>query len=120
MVKRTGPTNNVLRKLIVDLEILGRKKKVNLWKRISFDLNKPTRERREVNITTINRTIKKGEIALVPGKVLSDGELTNKVTVAAFRFSEKARDKINKNGKAISIQELIKENPEGKKVRIIG
>ena len=60
------------------------------------------------------------EIALVPGKVLSDGELTKKMTIAAFQFSKEAMNKINKKGKAITIKELIKENPKGKNVRIIG
>ncbi len=120
MVKRTGPTNKVLRKLIIDLENLGRKQKVPLWKRIATELNKPTRERRVVNISKIDRYTKKDEIALVPGKILSEGELTKKLTIAGFNFSEKAFEKINKSGKAITIEQLIKENPKGKKVRIIG
>ena len=34
--------------------------------------------------------------------------------------SKEAKEKINKTGKAITIKELIKENPKGSKVRIIG
>jgi len=48
------------------------------------------------------------------------GELNKNVTVAGWRFSKSAEEKINRKGKAITIQELMKQNPEGKKVRIIG
>ena len=120
MVKRTGPTTLALQELIRDLKILSIKEKINLWSRIAKDLERPTRIRRSVNITRINRYTKNNETALVPGKVLSDWELNKKLTIAAYQFSEKAREKINKSGKAISITELMKENPKGSKVRIIG
>jgi large subunit ribosomal protein L18e len=120
MVKRTGTTNLTLKKLIADLKSISTREKAPIWRRIAEDLEKSTRQRREVNISKIDKYIKEGETAIVPGKILSEGELTKKVTVAAFRFSEKAKEKIAKTGKAISIQELLKENPKGKKVRILG
>ncbi len=120
MAKRTGTTNLELKKLIADLRSLSTKEKVNLWKRIADDLTKPTRKRREISISKINKHLQDGEIALVPGKVLSHGELTKKATVAAFRFSESAKEKINKVGKAITLQQLMKDNPKAKKVRILG
>jgi len=117
MVKRTGPTNLELKNLIKSLKKLSAKENVNIWKRISKDLERPTRQRRKVNIYKINKHIKEGETAIIPGKVLSLGELNKKVTVAAYQFSDAARNKIEK---AISIQGLMKSNPKGKKVRIIG
>jgi len=119
-MKKTGPTNPNMKKLIADLHSLATKEKLKMWKRIAEELKKPTRSRREVNIERINRSTKKDETIIVPGKVLSKGELNHNVKVAAWKFSEAAKQKINKSGKAISIQELIKENPKGKKVRIIG
>lgn len=118
-MRKTGPTNPSMRKLIAELRSLGTKEKVKMWKRIADELEKPTRQRREVNIERIKRATKKDETIIVPGKVLSKGELSHNVKVAAWKFSEAAKTKINKIGKAISIQELIKENPKGKKVRII-
>ncbi len=120
MANRTGPTNKTLSNLIVELNDLGKKENVNLWKRVAYDLKKPARQRRKVNLYKIDKYTKKDEIALIPGKVLSLGELSKETTIAAFQFSDVAREKINKKGKAISIQELIKQNPKGKKVRIIG
>ena len=116
MVKRTGTQLRTLKELIVNLQ----KTKLPIWKRVASDLEKPTRTRREVNLYTINKTIRDGETAVVPGKVLAIGEFNKKTTVAAFRFSAEAKEKINKTGKAISIAELVKQNPKGSKVRIIG
>ncbi len=120
MVKRTGPTNPILKELVQELRILSYKEKAPLWKRLADDLEKPSRQRRSANIWKIDKYTNDKEIALVPGKVLSDGELTKKMTIAAFQFSKEAMNKINKKGKAITIKELIKENPKGKNVRIIG
>ena len=69
-MKKSGPTNNVLKNLIVELKTLSIKNKVPLWKRIALELEKPARMRRQVNIARINQHIKDGETAIVPGKVL--------------------------------------------------
>ena len=120
MVKRTGPTNLALRALIKDLKKTSKENKVKIWRRVAEDLLKPSRQRRMVNVGHINKKIKDGEIALVPGKVLSEGILNKKVTVAAFQFSDSAKNKINKIGKALTLKQLLKENPKGSKVRILG
>ena len=117
MVKRTGSTDMHLRNLIRDLKILGTKENVKLWKRIAEDLSKPTRQRREVNVLRINQHAKAGETVIVPGKVLAEGTLDKKVTVAAWKFSDAAKAKISK---AMTIRQLMKDNPKGKKVRILG
>lgn len=119
-MKPTGPTNPYLKDLINELRELSRQENVNIWNRIANDLEKPTRQRRSVNVYKIDKYTRDDETAIVPGKVLSIGKLNKKIKVAAFQFSEQAREKINSVGKAISIKELIKENPKGKRVRIIG
>ena len=112
--------NAQLQTLVSSLKRLGIEQQCKLWKRIALDLERPTRIRRMVNVYKIDRYAKEGDVILVPGKVCGDGELTKKVTVAAYQFSDSARAKINVNGKAVSIQELMKENPKAQKVRIIG
>lgn len=121
MIKmRTGPTNQVLKELIERLNEIAVEKKAPLWKRIAKDLSKSSRNRRIVNIYKLNKFTKDNETVVVPGKVLSLGELDHKLTVAAFSFSGSAMEKINKNGKAITITELMKEDPKGKNIRILG
>jgi len=79
------------------------------------------RKRVAVNISRINRYTLKNETVAVPGKVLGAGELDHPVTVAAFAFSETAKQKIRKaRGKCLSLVELVKKNPKGSKVKIIG
>lgn len=115
---RTGTTRPELKNLILDFR---KQDGSNLWKRVAKDLDKPSRQRRKVNLYTINKTIRKEEIALVPGKVLSLGNLDKKITIAALDFSDQALLKIKASGsKAIFLRELFKTNPEGKMVRIIG
>lgn len=117
MVRKTKATNPVLRKLIQDLVKQSNKKNAPIWKRVAEDLSKPNRKRRSVNLMKIDKNSKDNDTVLVPGKVLGTGTLNNKVKVAAFDFSEDAKKKINKT---MSIRELMKSNPKGSKVKIIG
>jgi large subunit ribosomal protein L18e len=120
MVKRTGPTNPMLKKLIEELRKKSLEENVKIWKRVAEILERPTRRRAEINLKHIEREAKERETLVVPGVVLSEGELKKKVTIAAWRFSAKAKEKIEKaGGRAISIEELIKENPKGSNVRIM-
>lgn len=94
---------------------------VNLFKRLAIDLEKPSRIRRSVNLSRINRFTKENEFIVVPGKVLGSGELDHPLTIAAYKFSSSALSKINDSkSKAITINELIKNEIKGKKIRIIG
>lgn len=120
-MKRTGPTNPQLKQLIRDLKKLSAEKQVNLWKRVAKDLERPTRIRRKVNLYKIEKYLSNGEAAVVPGKLLSLGDLTKKVEIAAYQASDQAKEKLAKAGaKFLTIRELMKKNPQGKKIRIIG
>lgn len=116
MRKNLSPNPN-MQLLIAELKALYRKEKAPLWQRVAEEMSRSTRQRREVNLSTIEESCKPGEIALIPGKVLGIGELKKKVTVAAFNFSESAKSKIKER---MSLQELMKSNPKGKNVRILG
>lgn len=120
-MKRTGPSNPNLLGLIRELKKHSIEQKAPLWKRIAVDLERPTRNRRIVNLSRISRYATENETIIVPGKVLAGGDLNQKITIAAFQFSDSAKDKIEKAGsKILKISELIKESPKGKKIRIIG
>ncbi|MBI4438611.1 50S ribosomal protein L18e [Candidatus Woesearchaeota archaeon] len=118
---RTGPTNDQLRELVSELKRVCYSSNSAFWRRIASDLERPSRNRRSVNLSRINRYTEEGETIIVPGKVLSSGMLDKKITIAAWQFSRQAVEKIGRcNSRAISIHELLKSNPEGKDVRIIG
>jgi large subunit ribosomal protein L18e len=106
--------------LIQTLKKTSIEQKAPLWKRIAEDLEKPSRQRRIVNVFKIDAAADDGDVVIVPGKVLGEGILTKKVTVAALAFSDEARSKISQSGKTMSISELIKSNPKASKVKILG
>ncbi len=118
-MKRTGPSNYQVQALLQELQPKVRQSR--FWRRIAEDIAKPSRQRREVNIYKIDNYTQDGETVVVPGKVLSMGEISKKVTVAALNFSRQAKEKIiQAKGKPITIHELLQQNPEGKNVRILG
>lgn len=121
MAKRTGPSNIYLKKLVEDLKRVSYVQKAGIWKRIATDLEKSTRTRRIVNLFKLDIYTKDGETVIVPGKVLGTGDINHKVTVAAWNFSESAKEKIKQaKGECISIPQLVEKNPKGKDVRILG
>jgi len=119
-MKKIRKTNPNLLSLIEGLRAEGYESNVPLWVSLSKRMSKPTRHQCEVNISKINRFTKEGDTIVVPGKVLGSGELDHKVTVAAFKFSDTARNKIDKVGETMSINELMEKNPKGSNVRIFG
>lgn len=116
MVKRTGPTDAYLQQLIARLKT----SKVAIWSDVAEKLEKPRRIRVEVNVSDIDRNANDKKNIVVPGIVLAAGEITKPVTVAAWRFSREAEEKIkNAKGKCITIEELMKQSPKGSNVRIL-
>ncbi|MFA5764404.1 MAG: 50S ribosomal protein L18e [archaeon] len=99
------------RKLVASLEKTGRKTKLTLWKDVAARVNKPTRQNIVVNINKLDEMAKKnkGKILLVPGKVLSVGDLEEKATIVATTASEKAIAKISKKGKFIFLKDFVEE-----------
>lgn len=113
---KSGIENKRLLGLIVELK----KAEKEIWKKAARELSKPTRRRPSVNVSKIEEYVNDGETVLVPGKVLGSGHLSKKVGVAAFAFSGSAKALIEKSGgKPMSIEELMKANPDGKNVRIL-
>ncbi|MEM2956128.1 MAG: 50S ribosomal protein L18e [Candidatus Pacearchaeota archaeon] len=94
------------------------RKQSPFWLKVSEYLAKPKRISIKVNISKIDKVAKPNSIIVVPGKVLSEGELTKPITIAAFSFSEKARQKL-KTAKIVSLEELAKENKKGEGIMLL-
>jgi large subunit ribosomal protein L18e len=95
-------------------------KKNDAWNQIAGFLSGPRRKRTCINLEEINKNSKAGETVLIPGKVLSQGEIDKKIKVVAFNFSEKAKEKLlSAKCEAISILDEIKSNPSAKGIKII-
>jgi len=112
-----GPTNPLLKALIEELN----KQNALIWKRIAYELGRPKRKKREINLSELQRNTKSGETVLLMGKLLSSGTLKNKLTIATWNASTKAAAAVNAaGGTIIPIQELIKKNPKGTGVKVVG
>ena len=120
MVKKVIKTNPNLIELINKLYEQSRKEDAVIWKTVAQKLERSNRRTAEVNLSDISRHAKAGETVLVPGKVLSNGDLKDKVDVVAFNFSAKAQEKIESaGGECISIEEIMESNPKGSNIRIM-
>ena len=118
---KTGPTNSILRQLVQSLRKESTTSQTALWDRVADDLERSTRQRRVVNISRINRNTKPNETIVIPGKVLGSGALTHSVVVAALSFSTGARESIEQaKGKALTIEQLLKQKPKARDLKLIG
>ncbi|MEM4605421.1 MAG: 50S ribosomal protein L18e [Candidatus Pacearchaeota archaeon] len=110
--KASKKTNKELAKIINSL------KKINI--EYAHYLSFPKRKRIEKNLDEISKETKENEEVFVPGKVLSSGELNKKIKIIAWKFSEKAIEKIKKSkSEAVLIEEELKRNPQLKGVKLL-
>jgi len=112
--------NERLKALIGDLKKQSIEQKSNVWKRIALELERPTRAHRVVNLSRIEKYCNDDDIIIVPGKVLCGGELTKKVTIAAFAFSRNTASKLGSKASLMTIEDAMKKYPKGNNLKIIG
>jgi len=99
--------------LINETKKLAIEQKIDFWKKIAKELEKPRRQKREVIVEKINRYVKEGEIAVVPGKVIGPGKIKNQIVC------HNASESVKKDNKIMGFGELMKTNPKAKNCRII-
>ena len=100
--------------------LIAAKKKDKLWIEVASVLSGSRRNRIDLNLEDINKESKEGEKILVPGKVLSSGDLDKKIKVIALNFSEKAKAKLLKaNCEVSNILDEIKSNPSAEGIKIL-
>jgi large subunit ribosomal protein L18e len=115
----SSKTNPRLRSLVADLKSTARESDAGVWQDVADRLEKPRRTHAEVNLGRIERYARPDETVVVPGKVLGSGVLETEVTVAAVDFSSSARRKVERAGEAVSLEQVLADNPEGSGVRVI-
>ncbi len=112
--------NKEIEKTIKGLKAAKKKTGQPIWGALAEELDKPKRIRVDVNLSRINRLTKEGEVAAVPGKVLASGDLKHPVTVAAFSFSDLAKEKIiAAGGEVKTLAQFAAEGVEPSKVKLI-
>lgn len=107
--------------ILVETIRSAKKTNTEFWLKIASILSGPRRMQRIVSLDDLDKNAKEGDSIVIPGKVLSQGELNKKIAVIAFNFSEKAKEKILKTkSRCINIFEEIKKNPNANGLRMIG
>ena len=108
----TGKTNPEL----IETVILAKKNAA--WNELAGLLTTPGRNRVEASLNDIERV--ESDTICVPGKVLSDGIVTKKKKVIAFKFSANAEAKLKAAGcETVLIKDEIKNNTEMKGVAVL-
>lgn len=97
---------------IVLAETIFLAKKNNLLE-IASAISVPARKLASVNLERINHS--KSDVIIVPGKVLSNGEIAKKIKVYALGYSKTAKEKLKKAGcECKTILEALKK---GEKIK---
>ena len=121
MKSKTKISKQLERKInprLMETILVGKKNKS--WNEVAGILSGPRRNNVCINLEEIDKNSKEGEEVVIPGKVLSQGQITKKLKVVAFSFSEKAREKLLSSKCQVSyIIDEIKSNPSAKGVKII-
>lgn len=115
-------TNPKLVDTIHALNRAGRENEAPVWRDIADRLERPSRSWPVVNAGELQRVADDdAELVAVPGKVLGSGYLDRELTVAAWKFSGQAREKIeDAGGRCLSLTEAIEEHASGAHVQVVG
>ena len=110
-------TNPQLIATIDMLKAKTRETEAAIWRDIALRLEKPKRNWAEANLSKLERYAQDGETII---KVLAAGNISKKITVAAYDFSDAAAKAIvAAGGKTLTLEELAEANPKGTGVRIM-
>ncbi len=114
-------TNQVVIRMANDLKKASIKNDAPIWAKLAKYALKPSIARRDITLKRIGQLTKENDIVVCPGKVLGTGNVSHKITLCSFSISNSASNKIIDNGgKLISFSDLIKQNPTGKGVVLLG
>ncbi len=82
-----------------------------LFKKVRRLLLVPSRGRGSVSTRKINMHTNEGDNVIVPKKVLYDGAIDHKISIAALEYSSGARSQLRSSGCSIvSIKEMTEKN----------
>jgi large subunit ribosomal protein L18e len=114
-------TNQVVLHMAREFKSASKKNNAPIWSKMAELALKPSRARRTINLSQIDKLTKDNDTIIVPGKVLGTGTMSHKITLCSFSISNSGAQKIiQAGGKIQSYSELIKSHPTGKGVVVIG
>lgn len=121
-MKQTGPTKKSTRELVRQLEKKSTSSKQAIWKTVSAALQKPRRQRVQINLEKLERLAARfsNKTFIVAGKVLASGNLTTKLKIAAFEYSQSAKTKIKQaGGECQTLHDLLEQKQTPAELMIV-
>ena len=114
-------TNQVVIRMASDLRKASVANDAPIWRKLAEYALKPSIARRDIYVNRISQLTKENDTVVFPGKVLGTGAISHKITLCSFSISNSAASKVLENGgKIISHTDLIKQNPTGNGVVLLG
>ena len=114
-------TNQVVLRMAKDLKKASTENDAPIWAKLAEYALKPSSARRDINIYRIGQLTKENDTVVFPGKVLGVGDIPHKITLYSFSISSTAASKIlKKGGSIINHTEMVRQNPTGKGVVLLG
>lgn len=90
------------------------------WNEVAKKLSGPTRRQPSLNLFQIDSLVKAGDTIVLPGKILSQGDLTKKIKLCALSISSLAKEKIKKSkSEFVPLIEEIKKNQKAEGIKIL-
>lgn len=90
------------------------------WAGLAKTLSAPTRAKVSLNLSEIDSKTKAGDTVVVPGKILSLGDLTKKVKICALSISANAKTKLKATkSEFATVKSEIKSNPKAEGIKIL-
>lgn len=120
MLREIRKANSELARTLIALRRASKSHKAPIWAAVAERLNRPRHQVDPMNVGQIERLAHAKDTVVIPGKLLASGRLTKAVTVAAFHYSDAAREKVHRaGGQAVTIDDLLKSHPDGTGVRLL-
>ncbi len=120
MAPSISKDNSELVRLVVELRRAARTHDAPIWTSVADRLERPRHRVAPLNVGHLERLTDANDTVAVAGKLLADGPLSKRLTVAAFAFSDGARTKIHAaGGTALSLHDLLRAKPDGAGVRLL-
>ena len=118
MISKTQINKRLEKKRNPELREIIKLARANSLLELGKRLTGPTKKQKSVNVGELGEMDEKNIIVI--GRVLGQGEISKKMSVAALGFSTQAREKLKNAGCEVrTIKVEIEKNPELKGVKII-
>lgn len=121
MISKTKAQKRIIKKTNpVLVETMRECRKNKNWFGLCKEIFLPSRKRISINLDEINKNVMDGEVILIAGKVLSQGEIDKKIKIIALEYSDNAKEKLEKSKTDYNtIINEIKKNPDAKGVKLL-